>query len=37
MSSIEAGIPTANEFLALTDLDVEADSDEDLQKRSIFS
>lgn len=34
MSSIEAGIPTANEFLSLTDLDVDgAESDDDLQKR----
>ena len=33
MSSIEAGIPTANEFLSLTDLDIDGgESDDDLQK-----
>ena len=32
ISSLEAGIPTANEFLALTDIDADVDSDDDLQK-----
>ena len=37
ISSLEAGIPTANEFLTLTDLDSEVDSDDDLQKGEIYN